>query len=140
MKTIEELLQEEYWIIDILPGQVPAGSPGRYFAVEEYFLKEPRRLAIKQKHAELILKLNCYYEIFLDEGSVNPSPEEVEEAVFSRYACIRLEDSLITSSPDETYLTLYHPDQELLELVRLIAAGDGLHVWQPPAKGREEEN
>ena len=34
-KTVEELLQCPYWIIDILPSQVPADSPGQYFAVEK---------------------------------------------------------------------------------------------------------
>ena len=37
-KTIDELLQCSYWIIDILPSQVPKDSPGQYFAVEDYFL------------------------------------------------------------------------------------------------------
>ena len=135
-KTNEELLQEEYWIIDILPMQVPAGSPGRYFTVEEYFLSEPRRTAIKQKHVRLILKLNCYRKIIMDDAS-EPSPEETEEAVFSRYVSIRIDDCLITSAPDETYLTLYHPDEELLKLVRAIAAGEGLYVWQPQDTGSE---
>ena len=38
-KTVEELLQCPYWIIDILPSQVPEDSPGQYFAVEKYFCK-----------------------------------------------------------------------------------------------------
>ncbi len=38
-KTVEELLQCPYWIIDILPLQVPEDSPGQYFAVEKYFLQ-----------------------------------------------------------------------------------------------------
>ena len=32
----EELLQSPYWIIDILPSQVPKDSPGQYFTIEEY--------------------------------------------------------------------------------------------------------
>ena len=54
-KTIDELLQEPYWIIDILPGQVPKDSPGQYFAVEKYFLAGDRLAEIKQKHINLIL-------------------------------------------------------------------------------------
>ena len=42
-----------------------------------------------------------------------------------------IDDAMIVSEPDDTYLTLYHPDDELLELVRTIAAGEGLYVWQP---------
>ena len=38
--TIEELLEKPYWIIDILPKQVPKDSPGKYFTVEDFFLKE----------------------------------------------------------------------------------------------------
>ena len=62
-KTIEELLQAPYWIVDILPAQVPADSPGQYFAVEKYFLQERQLAEIKQKHIQLILKLNCYRDL-----------------------------------------------------------------------------
>lgn len=36
-ENIDDLLQKPYWIIDILPKQVPADSSGQYFAVEKYF-------------------------------------------------------------------------------------------------------
>ena len=58
-KTIEELLGTPFWIIDILPAQVPVDSAGQYFAVEKYFLQGDRLAEIKQKHINLILKLNC---------------------------------------------------------------------------------
>ena len=75
-KTVEELLQCPYWIIDILPSQVPEGSPGQYFTVEKYFLQGDRLEEIKQKHINLILKLNCYRDISIsDETVVNPIPE-----------------------------------------------------------------
>jgi len=47
-KTVEELLQCPYWIVDILPSQVPEDSPGQYFAVEKYFLQGDRIEEIKQ--------------------------------------------------------------------------------------------
>lgn len=76
MKTIEELLQCPYWIIDILPSQVPEGSPGQYFTVEKNFLQGDRLKEIKQKHINLILKLNCYRDISInDENVINPIPE-----------------------------------------------------------------
>ena len=49
-KTIDELLQAPYWIVDILPEQVPADGPGQYFAVERYFLRKDRLAAVKEKH------------------------------------------------------------------------------------------
>jgi len=83
-KTTEELLQCPYWIIDILPSQVPENSPGQYFTVEKYFLQGDRLDVIKQKHIDLILKLNCYRDILLsDETVINPLPEHVaDESLF----------------------------------------------------------
>lgn len=48
--TIEELLERPYWVIDILPWQVPADSPGKYFAVERYFLQEPQIARVKEPY------------------------------------------------------------------------------------------
>ena len=62
---IEELLETPYWIIDILPKQVPKDSPGQYFAIEGFFLKE-QLTEIKKKHIGVILKLNCYVDISID--------------------------------------------------------------------------
>ena len=133
-KTIDELLQTEYWIIDILPVQVPKDSPGQYFAVERYFLRRPHIRAIKQKHINVILKLNCYRDLSLDEeAAVNPPPDVIAEAVNRRYVCILIDESMIVSEPDSTYLTLYNPDEQLLSLIMELSKGEGLFVWKTPA-------
>ncbi len=133
-KTIDELLQTDYWIIDILPVQVPKDSPGQYFAVERYFLRKPHIRAIKQKHINVILKLNCYRDFSLDEeAAVNPPPDVIAEAVNRRYVCILIDESMIVSEPDSTYLTLYNPDEQLLSLVMELSKGEGLFVWKTPA-------
>ena len=132
MKTIEELLQCPYWIIDILPSQVPEGSPGQYFTVEKYFLQGDRLEEIKQKHINLILKLNCYRDISKsDETVVNPIPEHVAEEMKNRYLYIMMDDSMVLSEPDDTHLTVFNPDPQLLDLIRQIASSEGLFVWKP---------
>ena len=131
-KTIEELLQTPYWIIDILPKQVPKDSPGQYFPIEDYFLRGDTLAAIKQKHLNLILKLNCYRDVSLDEDeALNPPPEQIADTVFRRYTYIRMADAMLLSEPDDTHMTLFNPDEELLDLVKALAAGEGLFVWQP---------
>lgn len=131
-KSIEELLETEYWVIDILPSQVPKDSPGQYFAVEKYFLREDRMAAIKQKHINIVLKMNCYRDISIDEEeTVNPSPEYVAEEMKRRFLHILTDDAMIQSEPDETCLTIYNPDSELLELLKEIASSEGLFVWKP---------
>ena len=130
-KTIDELLQSPCWIIDILPEQVPADGPGQYFAVVKYFLQKDRLAAIKERHVNVLLKLNCYRQLSVD-GEANPPPERLAEAMGSQYLCIRVDRALIVSEPDSTYMTLFGPDEPLLALVRTLAAGEGLFVWQPP--------
>ena len=36
---------------------------------------------------------------------------------------------MILSEPDDTHMTLFGPDEKLLKLVKLLAAGEGLYVW-----------
>ena len=131
-KTAEELLQRPYWIIDIMSSQVPEGSPGQYFAVENNFLQGERFEEIKQKHINLVLKLNCYRDISIsDETEINPLPEHIADEMKKRYLYIMIDESMILSEPDDTHLTVFDPDPELLELIRQIASGESLYVWRP---------
>ena len=139
-RSIEELLQTPYWIIDILPAQVPAESFGQFFAVEKYFLGPERMREIKQKHINLVLKLNCYRSISIDEETTaNPSPERVAREMQERYLYIMTGESMILSEPDDTHMTIFNPDETLLDLIKVIASGEGLFVWKPPIKDDTQE-
>ena len=132
-KSVEELLQSPYWVIDILPKQVPAHSPGQFFAVEKFFLRKERLSVIKQKHINLILKLNCYRHISIDrETPGNPPPEHIAEEMCKRCLYILVDGAMILSEPDDTHMTVFGPDEELLKLIISLAAGEGLYVWKPP--------
>ena len=132
-KTVEELLQCPCWIIDILPSQVPGDRSGQYFAVEKYFLQGDRIKEIKQKHIDLILKLNCYRDLSIsDENVINPLPEHIADEMKKRHLFLMTGESMILSEPDDTHLTVFDPDPQLLELIRQIASGEGLFVWKPP--------
>ena len=129
---IEALLETPYWIADILPERVEKDSPGQYFAVERYFLQPERLAAIKRRHAALILKLNCYRAVSLDEETEqNPDPERIADAVMSRRVCVLTGESMLVSEPDELYLTVYHPDDDLLARLRTLCAGEGMYLWKP---------
>lgn len=130
---IEQLLQTPYYIIDILPVQVPKDSPGQYFAVEKYYLQNKRIKEIKRRHINLVLKLNCYRDISIDdENMINPAPKQVAREMRKRYLYIMIGESMLLSEPDDTHMTLFNPDPQLLELTKIIAAGEGLYVWKPP--------
>lgn len=128
---MEKLLHSPYWIIDILPGQVPKDSPGQYFAIEKY-LRHDQMSVIRQKHLNVILKLNCYRQISLDEETIgNPPPERIAEEMRKRCLYIMIDDAMILSEPDDTHMTLFDPDENLLDLIKAIASGEGLFVWGP---------
>ena len=99
---IDDYFERPYWIVDILPFQVPENSPGQYFAVEEYYLQKPRWQMLRRKYLEILLKLNCYYdmEVTADPGGdgdpvgdidpdawpgcgwqKNPAPETLEKLI-----------------------------------------------------------
>lgn len=131
--TIEELLEKPYWIIDILPKQVPKDSPGQYFAVEDFFLKEELS-EIKKKHINVVLKLNCYMDITIDDD-MNPAPEQLRDKMLGRDVYIMMGDSMILSETVDTHLTLFNHDEGVLDMINVIASSEGLFVW----KGNEAE-
>ena len=138
-EIIEAFLDKPYWIIDILPMQVPAEAAGQYFRIERYFLSQLD--GISKRFASVLVKLNCYIDlqVGLEEDWIsNPDPGNLER-LFGNAASLRSplsiivgsEDALITFSGDDHYMTLYNPDEELLELVRQCAGAEGLFVWGP---------
>ena len=84
----------------------------------------------KRKHINLILKLNCYYDICI-EDKINPEIEDIVNTINNKYVFIMINDSMILSEADDTHMTLFNPDNKLLELVKDIANSEGLFVWKP---------
>ena len=137
---IDSLLDKPYWLIDILPKQVPAGSAGQYFKVERFLLS--RLDEISRKFARILIRLNCYYDLQVSTDGeswiLNASPGDLarrfEESAASHSPLsilIGSDEALVTFSGDDHYMTLYNPDEELLDLVRQCAQAEGLFVWGP---------
>ena len=131
---------EPFWIIDILPKQVPADSPGRYFTVEKYFLAHLDDLC--RKFARVLIKLNCYRDLLLstDEEQWTDafSPEDLQsffQASVDNHSPLFIRiapsDALLTFTGDDHYLTLYSPDEELLSILFPLTASEGLFLWTP---------
>ena len=133
----EEMLEQSCWVIDILPQQVPAESPARYFAVEQFLMTVPQLKELYARFARLLLKLNCYYDLVLgmeEKWAEEPLPEDLWEKIIrcsdGGYLSLLLpvEKALITLSGGDLYLTLYDPSEELLETVKQLARAEGLFV------------
>ena len=139
MVDIEELLSKPYWIVDILPKQVPADAGGQYFTIENYFLKSPHVDAIYRKFAGVLLKLNCYVDLAVfkveDESWMeNPAPDDLERLVLERRPLIvvlKQSQTMLSITGDDHNMTLYGADEETLQLISSIASAEGLSVWKP---------
>ena len=136
--VIEEYLKKTYWVIDILPWQVAGDGKGQYFKIEKYYLRHPQVDAIYRHFGQLLIKLNCYEDICVchsESWTENPEPETLEEWVSEReplFVVLKSADAMIVISGDDHYMTLYNPNNRLLDLVRALAASENLFVWQPP--------
>ena len=140
-EKVERLLQAPYWVIDFLPMQVPQGSKGQFFAVEQYFLQEPQHERLCRQFIDVVLKLNCYHDLLVSRDGGDewfyPDPKMLEkwltESLLNGHLCLLIDDgeSLITASGGDICLTLYNPSPDLLDLVQRLASAAGLHLWQP---------
>ena len=142
-KIVERLLEAPYWVIDFLPMQVPQDSTGQFFAVEQYYLQEPQHERLCHLFVDVLLKLNCYYDLLVSRNDrdewLYPDPRMLEkwlmESMNNGHMCVLINDgeALITASGGDTNLTLYNPSPALLDLVRQLATAAGLFIWQPIA-------
>ena len=141
-----ELLEGPYWIVDILPEQVSAHAAGQYFAVERYFLQPERIAPLRRRYAEILLRLNCYFDMAVSFDAcatweTNPDPETFAARVaglsgndFLR-AVFAEQNAMIDYDHNDTYLTVYDPGAALLDKLRALAAAEGLFVWKAPREG-----
>ena len=149
---IEDLLNTPYWVVDLLPEQVPAGSPGQYFEIERYYLEKKRLRKLHRRFLDILLKLNCFFDIEVcgfagvSEGcwEEHPAPgdlarliknlcapPESEDRIGTVNILFRSEDALVVLNNDDLCMTVYHPTEKLLQMLKEISAAAGLFVWQP---------
>lgn len=135
-KMVEELLEKSYQVVDFLPEQVPEGSAGQFFAVEKYYMNPERMKEFRRKFADILLKLNCYYNFSVCEaqGDVftdNPDPEWLEGKVLGNAdLCVLLpeEETLITLYRDDLYMTVYNACGSVLKRLEQLAEAEELFV------------
>ena len=138
---VENLLQQDCWVIDYLPRQVPADAPGQFFKVETYLLNHYEEFGLRARFTAVVLKLMCYHRVSVHWGQWvdAPSPDLVTEAIktildnHSGWLNILLpeEKALLVFEWDCLNLALYRPSPELLELIEEIARSEGLFLWKP---------
>ena len=140
---IDELIDKPCYLIDIFPRKVPETPDRRYFEVEEILQKNRRDL--DEKFCRLLLKLYCYYDFWVAAGTevaVNPEPERLAEWIRHcfegdwrerDYINIILPgcNAMVILNGDDLYMSVYHPDGRLMELISQLAGAEGLFFRAP---------
>ena len=139
MIDIEVLLSKPFWIVDILPKQVPDDAGGQYFTIEKFFLSPPHVDAIYQKFANVLLKLNCYDDILVfqvnnESWDENPAPDDLERLVLERrplFVVLKQSQAMLSITGEDHNMTVYGPNDDTLALISVIASSEGLYLWKP---------
>ena len=139
---IEALFDAPCYVVDFLPERVPAGAPGRFFAVEELFLGGARGERLRRAFADILLKLYCYDDMLVlrggsDEGVFDPPPETLadwaERPGGELTVVLARGETLIALGPGDTHMSVYDPDEALRERLGALARAEGL-FFRPAAR------
>ena len=141
-KDLDAYLEKPYWVVDILPKQVPENSRGQYFKIADYYLCHPQVDAIYKKFSDIFLKLNCYDDMAVSQDGenwiVNPAPCDLVAMTVNTmhpnrmlYAALKSSGTLLVVAGDDIYFTIYNPTTEILELLGSLASAEGLFLWKP---------
>lgn len=140
-EIIEDLLEKPFWLIDILPAQVPETRGAQYFEAEKYFLEEPQKSAIHQQFVNLLVKLGCYHDLVVvdvDGHCVDgPLPDTLVRLFASDEPFFVLLDgdaAMVGYTGEDHLMTLYNPSPPLLPLLSALTAASGLFLWQHATK------
>ena len=129
MKDIDYLFEKDCYVIDFLPCRVNKDNKGDFFAIENYYLDKK----LREQFLDVILKLNCYYSIEVNDDEY-VDIEDLSQRVLDNeeYFNIYLEekDCLLTLDSDDSHMSVYNPDEQLLKLLDKLATGSGLYLWR----------
>ena len=145
--AVERLLEDDYWIIDILPSQIPIEKQAEYRALTDEYYESGKIAQLHQRYADILTMINSRFETAMlcmpeDEWTISPDDVAVKDAVIhhTERGCVDLllpeEETLISLQAEDLYITVYHPTEEILSLLRQAVSESGFYIWQTPQIAR----
>ena len=141
--TVERLLEDDYWIIDILPSQIPIEKQAEYRALTDEYFESGKVAQLHRRYADILTMINSRFKTAMlcmpeDEWTISPDDVAVKDAVIhhTERGCVDLllpeEETLISLQAEDLYITVYHPTEEILSLLRQAVSESGFYIWQTP--------
>lgn len=139
LEKVQELMNKPCWVLDMLPQRVEETADSHFFDVECYLLNREKRLEMKNRYVNILLKLMCYYRVFIlwDGWNKHPKPEDIEGAIGTimencsgtLHVLFLREDALLIFAWDCLHLSLYNGLGTMLGLAEKIALSEGFFCW-----------
>ena len=141
--TVERLLEDDYWIIDILPSQIPIEKQREYRALTDEYSESGKVAELHWQYADILTFINNRFSTAMlcmpeDEWTISPADTTVTDAVIrhTERGCVDLllpdEDVLFSLQAEDLNITVYHPTEEILSLLRQAVSKQGFYIWQTP--------
>lgn len=141
--TVERLLEDDYWIIDILPSQIPIEKQAEHRALTDEYFESGKVAQLHRRYADILTMINSRFKTAMlcvpeDEWTISPDDVAVKDAVIhhTERGCVDLllpeEETLISLQAEDLYITVYHPTEEILSLLRQAVSESGFYIWQTP--------
>ena len=141
--TVERLLEDDYWIIDILPSQIPIEKQAEYRALTDEYFESGKVAQLHRRYADILTMINSRFKTAMlcmpeDEWTISPDDVAVKDAVIhhTERGCVDLllpeEETLISLQAEDLYITVYHPTEEILSLLQQAVSESGFYIWQTP--------
>ncbi len=138
----EALLRKPLWVVDRLPEQVPEGSKGQFFAIEDFWYESKENKKLSKQFFRILLALNCYYKMEVateSESETNPAPKRLrrliewardEEEKQTLWFFLEEADAMIVMNGDDLNLAVYNENEDLHRLLLRLSLAEGLFFWK----------
>ncbi|ANU75648.1 hypothetical protein [Blautia pseudococcoides] len=149
-EKMSQLFNEDYRVIDFLPGRVPHEAETIFEEVEQYFMQDKQLQVFCDKVIAIVLKLLCYYpfemyvqehiplirqrEGWLKDKRCDTIVKIMKKTILKRKGQIDIlltrENSMLSISGGTLSIAVYNESDSLREMLQPMVHTEGLYDWR----------
>lgn len=149
-EKMSQLFNEDYRVIDFLPGRVPSEADTIFEEVEQYFMQDKQLQVFCDKVIAIVLKLLCYYpfemyvqehiplirqrEGWLKDKRCDTIVKIMKKTILKRKGQIDIlltrENSMLSISGGTLSIAVYNESDSLREMLQSMVHTEGLYDWR----------
>lgn len=149
-EKMSQLFNEDYRVIDFLPGRVSDEADTIFEEVEQYFMQDKQLQVFCDKVIAIVLKLLCYYpfemyvqehiplirqrEGWLKDKRCDTIVKIMKKTILKRKGQIDIlltrENSMLSISGGTLSIAVYNESDSLREMLQSMVHTEGLYDWR----------